>query len=406
MNTIKCNITTFILLFFGLQTLSAQNNDTCLAFIPPETLEGINMTSVLKGYPGSVIQFDNVYYDPHRYGSFFVASCNPYKQHTWNSEGYFSSGGMNGEVLISFSKPVFNFTFVSGAMNWGEKMIITTNDTNSKIVPIDTCDCKLVRDTLKVRYEKKDDQWGAGGCGKWKITSLRGFTSAKFKLISGDSRYTNNGSGFYLTFCKCNFREFRTVRKSQEIRLCFGDRVKVGNKNYKQPGKYTDTLLGLFGYDSIVTTAIIVDYKKASVINLTKCSFDKVVIAGKTYKTGGNYRDTIRSTNQCDSQIYVINILDSSCNFNIYIPDAFTPNSDGPEQNNIFLPYSENVRTFRMTIYNRWGGKVYETSNSSLGWDGTYMGKRVGDGVYVYSIEIETHLGKKYQFSGVVNLVN
>jgi hypothetical protein len=46
MNTIKCKITTFILLFFGLQTLSAQNNDTCLAFIPPETVEGINMTSV------------------------------------------------------------------------------------------------------------------------------------------------------------------------------------------------------------------------------------------------------------------------------------------------------------------------------------------------------------------------
>jgi gliding motility-associated-like protein len=405
MNTIKCKIITLILFFFVLQSLSAQNNDTCLAFIPPETIEGINMTSVLKGEPGSIIQFDNEYYDPDRWGTFWVASCNPYKQHTWNTEGYFSSGGMNGEISISFSKPIFNFIFASGAMNWGEKMIIITNDTNSKIVPIDSCDCKLVGDTLKVRYTQKDKQWGAGGCGKWKITSSTGFTSAKFRLISDDSRGINAGSGFCLTFCKCNFREFRTVRKSQKIRICFDDSVKVGNKNHKQPGKYIDTLLGSYGYDSIVTTTVTVDYKKVDIINLTKCSFDKVVIAGKTYKTGGNYRDTIRSKNKCDSQIYVINILDSSCNFNIYIPDAFTPNSEGPEQNNIFLPYSENVRTFRMTIYNRWGGKVYETSNSSLGWDGTYMGKIAKKGVYVYLIETETHSGQKYQYRGVISLI-
>lgn len=405
MNIIKYKITTLILLIFGLQTLSAQDDDTCLAFIPPEMTNGINMTSVLTGRSGSIIQFDNVYYDRYRRGTFWVYSCNPSKMHAWNSEGYWCQGSNNGEILISFSKPISNFTFVSGAMDWREKMIVTTNDTNSKIVPIDSCDCKLVGDTLKVRYELNDKHWGSGGCGKWKIISLRGFTSAKFKLISDDGRGGSNGSGFTLTFCKCNFRELITVRKSQEIRICFGDSVKVGNKIYKQPGKYTDTLLG-YSHDTILTTTVIVKYQKVSIVNLTKCSFDKVIIAGKTYSIGGNYMDTIKSRNKCDSQIYVINILDSSCNFNIFIPNAFTPNSEGPEQNNIFLPYSENVRLFRMTIYNRWGGKIFETNNSSIGWDGTYMRERVGDGIYVYSIEIETHLSKKYQFGGVVHLVN
>jgi len=404
----------FLVFFlFWILNLNAQNdNETCVSFIPPETIDGIKMTSTIKGYSKGIIQYDREYFDPNRIGMgdtsvlMYLSSCNPVKDWFWNSEGYIINGGTNNaELICYFSKPIFKFTFVTGGMDWGEDLIITTSDSTSVITPIKSC-CKFRGDTLGPPYSPPGQQvYGAGGCGKYQITSLKGFTSVKFRCYDDEKRGIASGSGCWFSFCKCDFREFRTVRTSQSFIICFGDSVKVGNKNYKQSGKYIDTLLGLYGYDSIVTTTIKVEYKKVDILNITKCSYDKVTIAGRTYYSGGNYKDTIKTNNKCDSQIYVINIVDSTCDFKIYIPDAFTPNSEGPEINNTFQPYVENSDLFRMMIYNRWGEKIYETTDVSHGWDGTYMGEKVIEGIYVYKIQLKTHTGEKYGFSGTINLV-
>jgi len=39
-----------------------------------------------------------------------------------------------------------------------------------------------------------------------------------------------------------------------------------------------------------------------------------------------------------------------------------------------------------MKIFNRWGQMVFESSEISLGWDGTYQGKPAPAGTYVYRI--------------------
>jgi gliding motility-associated-like protein len=68
--------------------------------------------------------------------------------------------------------------------------------------------------------------------------------------------------------------------------------------------------------------------------------------------------------------------------YNIFIPNAFSPNGDG--QNDILLVKGSNVATFNMIIYDRWGNKVFESSNINTGWDGTYNGKPQEAGTYVY----------------------
>jgi gliding motility-associated-like protein len=72
---------------------------------------------------------------------------------------------------------------------------------------------------------------------------------------------------------------------------------------------------------------------------------------------------------------------------NIYVPNAFTPNSDG--LNDIFMPRTryESIRNYRMYIFSRWGEQVFESSNILTGWDGTYKGKPAMGGVYVYKID-------------------
>ncbi|MBI1836591.1 MAG: PKD domain-containing protein [Flavobacteriia bacterium] len=75
--------------------------------------------------------------------------------------------------------------------------------------------------------------------------------------------------------------------------------------------------------------------------------------------------------------------------FTVYIPNTFTP--DGDEFNNIFKPIVELFAPFwEFKIYNRWGEIIFETNDQYEGWDGTYLGKMVQDGVYNYTIRYQS----------------
>lgn len=91
----------------------------------------------------------------------------------------------------------------------------------------------------------------------------------------------------------------------------------------------------------------------------------------------------------------------------IDIPNVFTPNGDG--QGDYFLPrqiLSRNLTEFKMTIYNRWGKKVFETeSNNGRGWDGKLNGDDQPVGVYVYFIEAAFGNGIAERYQGNVTLL-
>ncbi len=65
-----------------------------------------------------------------------------------------------------------------------------------------------------------------------------------------------------------------------------------------------------------------------------------------------------------------------------FFPNAFSPNGDG--NNDLFQIYGGDIKTISLKIFNRWGEKVYETTNSMAGWDGTYKGVMQNGGVYTY----------------------
>src|SRR6185369_574455 len=66
----------------------------------------------------------------------------------------------------------------------------------------------------------------------------------------------------------------------------------------------------------------------------------------------------------------------------VFFPAAFSPNGDG--QNDRLAPIGIGIVSSEMTVYNRWGLVLFETSNAMKeGWDGTYNGMLVESGVYV-----------------------
>lgn len=70
----------------------------------------------------------------------------------------------------------------------------------------------------------------------------------------------------------------------------------------------------------------------------------------------------------------------------IYVPNAFSPNADGI--NDEFIPWFIKTPSFyTMSIYDRWGKKVFESNSISKGWDGNYINGAAALGVYVYVIQ-------------------
>ena len=91
----------------------------------------------------------------------------------------------------------------------------------------------------------------------------------------------------------------------------------------------------------------------------------------------------------------------------INIPNSFSPNGDG--RNDYFLPrelLASGVVSFKMSIFNRWGEKVFTTNAiDGRGWDGKYNAVDQPVGVYVYSIEVEFRNALKKEYNGNVTLV-
>lgn len=67
----------------------------------------------------------------------------------------------------------------------------------------------------------------------------------------------------------------------------------------------------------------------------------------------------------------------------LFMPNAFTP-GDADRLNAYFMAVAANYKTFEMSIYNRWGERLFSTNDPSVGWDGSFRGQPAPQGVYVY----------------------
>lgn len=91
-----------------------------------------------------------------------------------------------------------------------------------------------------------------------------------------------------------------------------------------------------------------------------------------------------------------------------YVPNTFTPNGNGV--NELFFPVltagmdPDNVS---FIIFDRWGQIVFESTNSSTGWNGTYNGEIVQDGTYVWKLQLKALKdARRFEYTGHVNVLH
>jgi gliding motility-associated-like protein len=95
--------------------------------------------------------------------------------------------------------------------------------------------------------------------------------------------------------------------------------------------------------------------------------------------------------------------VDFECDAVIEVPTAFTPNDAPP--NDAFQVYGTSTDFFEVRIFNRWGERIFESTDFNFAWDGTYRGVPLPIGVYVYFIRYRDYDGAMKELQGSVTLI-
>lgn len=113
---------------------------------------------------------------------------------------------------------------------------------------------------------------------------------------------------------------------------------------------------------------------------------------------------SIEASNYCGTGYasFLVNEIDCSCN--VFIPNTFSPNGD--EDNQRWKPSSICVfNRYELSVYNRWGELIFRTNDPNDSWDGTFKGKNVETGVYIYTLYYTTEDEWEDQLKGHINVI-
>jgi len=218
--------------------------------------------------------------------------------------------------------------------------------------------------------------------------------------------------------------------------ICFGDSRIFGNKEIELEGIYTDTVLNILGCDSINTLDLVVvenlsrinvqdklpaDYGSSIFLgsevrgrNLILSEwYENGIIIGKgeelSYVATDNNWIFFESVNELFCVAIDSIFIETVVNREVFFPNAITPDGDGI--NDLFnIGASQTVLSSKISIYDRWGKLIYdgpETDDKLIksGWDGTFNGRPVKDGIYVYTALIEYIDGERLFYKGDVTLI-
>jgi gliding motility-associated-like protein len=116
------------------------------------------------------------------------------------------------------------------------------------------------------------------------------------------------------------------------------------------------------------------------------------------------YTLTVTGLNGCTSQATTtVNV--SECCTRVEIPNSFTPNGD--QVNDQFgVIEIENLRDFKLVVFNRWGQQLFESISKNNKWDGMFKGVKCEVGTYFYILTYDCATqSEKKQLQGDITLL-
>jgi gliding motility-associated-like protein len=153
-----------------------------------------------------------------------------------------------------------------------------------------------------------------------------------------------------------------------------------------------------------VTGATIYSWTPTSGLSCTNCpnpiafpSSTTTYIVTGTDATGCAGSDTVI--------VFVVPIIEP-CG-ELFVPTVLAPDGTGPTENKKVCIYGGCVSELTFAIFNRWGEKVFESTNTNLSecWDGTYKGQPMNAAVFTYKLIVTLNNGEQIKESGNITLI-
>ena len=131
---------------------------------------------------------------------------------------------------------------------------------------------------------------------------------------------------------------------------------------------------------------------------------DKSVQPTFTINHAGTYWAT--ATNGCGSDSDTLSVEYRHCDCRVFVPNSFTPDQSG--NNEWFTPIADpecTLENYTFTVFDRWGGTIFESRNVEFGWDGKVNGKAAPIGLYAYRLLYKFEKTPQKQGLGSIALV-
>ena len=120
-----------------------------------------------------------------------------------------------------------------------------------------------------------------------------------------------------------------------------------------------------------------------------------------SYMKNMEYQVTLRTDSGC---LVTDTVFVKAVDANIFVPSAFTPNTDG--KNDKFAPVCYSIARLNFfSVFNRWGELLFTTNTIGKGWDGTSKGAASDAGSYVWMLEAVGLDGQVFRQKGTVVLI-
>lgn len=123
---------------------------------------------------------------------------------------------------------------------------------------------------------------------------------------------------------------------------------------------------------------------------------------GHIYLDTGTYKVTLKVSNQqgCYSTTFK-NVTIKGVPGYLYVPNSFIPGSIQPELR-VFSAKGSGIKSWRFIIFNKWGQSLWETTSldegkPAGGWDGTFKGQAMPQGVYYWKIDVQMVNGSEWK---------
>jgi len=321
-------------------------------------------------------------------------------------------GGNTGAVNAKVSGGIPSYNLLWSTTEITSKLDGLTAGSYTLTVT-DANECVLVRaaevgqpDKIEINVELGDITCAGGRDGELIIAAIGGtspFTySLDGKTFTTNPRFIGRKAGTYNLFVKdkngCQqastaelldppaFSVF-IFPTTESLEINFGESVQLFANANNQRGKVDFQWSASFA---------------DSTLSCTDCFNPMVTPSGATY-----YVLTGQDEAGCKSEDK-LQILVRKTRV-VLVPTGFTPNGDAVN-NNLILHGNDNTKVTLFRIYDRYGELVFETeqliiNDPMTGWDGTFRGKEMPAGVYVWYAEVEYEDGMKEVLKGSSLLV-